>query len=46
MGSYCVVFLVLFLVFCFFCFTSVGDRNTKKLLRNIITINKCKKRDK
>ena len=31
LGSYCVVVWVLFLVFCFFCFTSLGDRNTKKL---------------
>ena len=30
LGSYCAVVWVLFFVFCFFCFTSLGDHNTKK----------------
>ena len=31
LGSYCIVVWVLFLVFCFLCFTSLGVRNTKNL---------------
>ena len=31
LSSHCVVVWVLFLVSCFFCFTSLGERNTKKL---------------
>ena len=32
LGSYCVVVWVMFLVFCFFCFTLLVDRNTKSML--------------
>ena len=33
LGRYCVVVWVSFLVFCFFCFTSLGNRYTEKLSR-------------